>query len=221
MIDIFKLEKKYSSDFTLKIDELHIADGERVAVIGQNGSGKSTLLRILAGIIKPDSGDFTINAAKSDIGYQPQEPYCFAGSVTSNVKLGLSAGTELDSLLRDCGLYNLRSKRVSALSGGERQRLCLARMLAGKYRCLLLDEPLSAADIETADRLERLIVDYCDENSTTLLMSTHLPSRVSAVSTRVLILRNGSVAEYSDTNKALTCPSSEFGKKFMNQWRIG
>lgn len=255
MIDIYKLEKKYSSDFTLKIDELHIDDGERVAVIGQNGSGKSTLFRILAGLIKPDSGSFVINADRGATGYQPQEPYCFAGSVEANIRLGAhgeklemrerSNGQKLernraltapafnrlfrevsdghknvDELLRQCRLSELAHKKSSQLSGGERQRMCFARMLAGRYSCLLLDEPLSAADIETAAALEKLLVGYCGENNTTLLMSTHLPSQAFAVSTKVLILHNGCVAEYTDTKKALVSPESEFGRKFINQWRL-
>ncbi len=218
MIDIYNLEKKFSSDFTLKIDELHIDDGERVAIIGTNGSGKSTLLRILAGIIKPDRGKFII---PPEVGYQPQEPYCFTGSVESNIRLGLDTGTDLDGLIEKCSLASLRGNRASKLSGGEKQRMCFARMLAGKYKCLLLDEPLSATDIETSEKLEKLLLDYCSNNGTTLLISTHLPKQALAVSTKVLILNNGRVAEYSDTASAISCPNSEFGQKFINQWRIG
>ncbi len=218
MIDITNLEKRFSSGFYLKIDGLHIENGERVAVIGNNGSGKSTLFKILSGIVKPDGGSFKINACGLT-GYQPQAPYCFAGTVEYNIKLGQSPGTDIEKLLCGCQLSGLRKKKISELSGGERQRMCFARMLAGRYELLILDEPFSCTDIETAETLCSLLVDYCEKNGATLLFSTHLPSQAFAVATKILIMNNGEVAEYSDAS-AVTAPVSEFGRKFISQWRV-
>ncbi|MCQ2463653.1 MAG: ATP-binding cassette domain-containing protein [Clostridia bacterium] len=217
MIDIYKLEKKFSSDFMLKIDGLHIEKGERVALIGANGSGKSTLLKILAGIIKPDRGTVTVNAESK--GYQPQEPYIFRGSTEKNIRLALHGSENIDGLISDCLLENLKDKSAALLSGGEKQRMCLARMLAGRYSLLLLDEPFSAADVDICTVLERLLVKKTVENSSTLIFSTHLPSQALNVATKVLIMNNGTVAEYSDVS-ALKQPESEFGKKFIGSWRL-
>lgn len=219
MIDILNLEKKLSPDFSIKIGRLHIDDGERVAVIGPNGSGKSTLLKILAGLIKPDSGTVDIGASPEKTGYEPQNPYIFSGSVEYNIKLGVHGKADIDSLLSDCELAHLRAKRASTLSGGEKQRMCLARMLAGNYSLLLLDEPLSAADIETSAQLEKLLLTECEKNGTTLLMSTHLPRQALTLATKILIMNHGTVSEYSDS-KELTNPESEFGKRFIEQWRL-
>lgn len=218
MIKISGLEKRFSHDFVLKIDELNVAKGDRVAVIGPNGSGKSTLLRILSGAIKQDCGHFSISDGTAP-GYLPQSPYCFAGSVEFNVRMGLDSETDIEKLLRDCMLYDLRKKKSLKLSGGEKQRMCFARMLAGKYACLMLDEPFSCTDIETSQMLEKVLDDYCRENDVTLLFSTHLPSQAFALSTKVLILNNGEIAEYSNTS-SVSRPDSEFGRKFINQWRI-
>lgn len=219
MIKITELEKKLSTDFTLKIGELNIEDGERVAVIGPNGSGKSTLLRLIAGILKPDSGTIEISVQKNKIGYEPQNPYSFIGTVEDNIKLGAHGNTDIEKIMSECNLSELKDKRSSRLSGGEKQRMCFARMLAGNYSLLLLDEPLSAADIEISAQLEGCLKDECRKNGTTLLMSMHLPSQALSSATKILIMNKGEVSEYSDISE-LKNPKSEFGRKFIEQWRI-
>lgn len=220
MIKIYNLEKKLSSDFTLKIDELNINDGERVALIGSNGSGKSTLLRLIAGIIKPDGGKIEISAPKNRIGYEPQNAFPFKGTVEQNVKLGVHGEADIDGILSACRLSELKSKPSHKLSGGEKQRMCFARMMAGNYNLLMLDEPLSAADIETSAELEKYLVGECESNGTTLLMATHLPAQALNVATKVLIMNGGRISEYTDIG-GLKNPESDFGRKFIEQWRIG
>lgn len=219
MIKITNLEKNLSSDFTLKIDELNIENGERVVVIGSNGSGKTTLLRLIAGIIKPDSGTVEISVSKNKIGYEPQNAYAFKGTVEENIRLGLHGDADIGKILSACQLAELRNKPSHKLSGGEKQRMCFARMMVGNYSLLLLDEPLSAADIETSCRLENFLVDECERNGTTLLMATHLPSQALNIATKILIMNNGEISEYSDVSD-LKNPKSEFGRKFIEQWRI-
>lgn len=215
MIKITGLEKKYSSDFTLKIDSLTVENGERIAVIGANGSGKSTLLKIIAGVLKPDKG--TVETDGETVGYEPQNAYAFRMSVEKNVALGGKADTE--ELLKACRLEELRKKMPSKLSGGEKQRMCFARMLAGTYGILLLDEPFSAVDIRMAAGLEELLITKCEKEGTTLLMSTHLPQQAFATATKMLLLDNGKIAEYGDIS-ALASPESEFGKLFLAQYGV-
>ena len=219
MIEIRDLEKRLSQEFTLRIPSLTIGDGERVALIGPNGAGKSTLLRLLAGLLKPDAGRITVTAAKDAVCYQPQAPYVFKGTTLSNVRLGVHGETNLDQLLKDCILDGLRDKKTDKLSGGERQRVCLARALAGNDRLLLLDEPLSAADIETGEALCRVLRDRCAANGVTLVMSTHLPRQAFEIATKFLILRHGEIAEYGDA-AVLNDPKSAFGKRFLSQWKL-
>lgn len=216
MIKINNLVKKFSSGFTLKIDELNIENSERVALIGANGSGKSTLLKLLAGVESPDSGSIEHDFNK--IGYQPQDPFCFRGTVEYNIMLG-SSNNDINSVLEEYNLTDLRKQKVSKLSGGEKQRMCLARIMSGEYPCLLLDEPLSAVDIETSEKLEKSIIRRCEEQNATLIFSTHLPSQALRIATKILLLHNGEIAEYADT-RDLSNPKSEFGKKFISQWRL-
>lgn len=218
MIKIRELEKTLSPDFTLKIGELTIEDGERVALIGPNGSGKSTLLRLLAGILTPDKGTIEISFPKASVGYEPQSPYVFKGTVLSNVRLG-AKNADVSDVLRECRLEALRDKKADKLSGGEKQRVCFARMLAGNYGCLLLDEPLSAVDIDTGAALEDTLKNHCETNGTTLILSTHIPSEAFRVSTKVLIMNGGRIEEYAPA-EALRSPQSEFGKKFISLWSL-
>ena len=219
MIKITNLKKQLSPDFTLRIDELYIKNGERVALIGPNGSGKSTLLKIIAGIIKPDIGSVEVAAKDFQIGYEPQNAFAFRGTVEENIRLGVHGASDVNRIMRDCQLYSLKEKKASKLSGGEKQRMCFARMLAGNYSLLMLDEPLSAADIETSAALENLLADECEKNFATLLMATHLPSQALNIATKVLIMNDGEISEYCNVSE-LKHPKSEFGKKFIEQWRI-
>ena len=219
MIEIRDLEKRLSPEFSLHIPSLTIGDGERVALIGPNGAGKSTLLRLLAGLLKPDAGSITVTGGQDAVAYQPQTPYVFKGTAEANVRLGARGKVDIEQLLKDCQLDGLRKKKTDKLSGGERQRLCLARVLAGGSRVLLLDEPLSAADIETGEALCHVLRDHCAANGVTLVMSTHLPRQAFEIATKFLILHRGEIAEYGDA-AALNDPQSALGKRFLSQWKL-
>jgi ABC-type multidrug transport system ATPase subunit len=218
MIKITGLKKKYGANFTLEIPSLTIPAGARVALIGPNGAGKSTLLRLIAGILKPDEGEIEISVPKAAVGYQPQTPYAFKGTVAQNVRLA-AGGREISGVLEACNLTELKDKKTGRISGGEKQRMCLARMLAGSYNLLLLDEPLSAADIETGALLERVLTKHCEENGTTLLFSTHLPKQAFDIANKILLLDGGKVVEYGGKEQFRT-PKSDFSKAFFALWNL-
>ena len=218
MIKITGLKKKYGAEFTLDIPALTIPDGARLALIGPNGAGKSTLLRLIAGILKPDEGEILISVPRAAVGYQPQTPYAFKGTVERNVRLAAGGG-DISPLLEACQLTQMKNKKTNRISGGEKQRMCLARMLAGNYKLLLLDEPLSAADIETGALLERVLTRHCEQNGTTLLFSTHLPKQAFDSATEVLIMNHGRIEE-SGCMESLSAPKSDFARLFLSQWRL-
>ena len=218
MLKITDLEKRFSQEFSLKIPKLTIEKGERVALIGANGSGKSTLLRLIAKTLTPDRGSIEISQ-DTKVGYSPQSPFVFRSTVEGNIRLCADSACDMNALLDRFELTELRNKKANSLSGGEKQRMCLARILSGGFDLLLLDEPLSAADIETGEMLEWILTEECEKKRTTLIMSTHLPSQAFRTATRVLIMNNGEIAE--DLSKEqFGCPKSEFGKKFLSQWRL-
>ena len=217
MIHIRNLKKSFASDFTLTVDDLAINDGDRVALIGLNGSGKSTLLRLLAGQTAPDEGEIVCDTPGEKIGYQPQSPYAFRGTAEYNVRVTPGAPKDLSPLLEKCRLEQLSKKKMTALSGGEKQRVFLARMLAGGYDLLLLDEPLSAADLQTGEYLSRTLREECEATGKTLLFSTHLPKQAFDIADKILLLDGGRVVEYGGKEQFRT-PKSDFGKAFFHLW---
>ena len=219
MIRIRNLEKSFSPDFTLRIDELTIEDGDRVALIGLNGSGKSTLLRLLAGILTPDAGEIVCDTPKDRIGYQPQSPYAFRGDAAYNIRIAPRAPKETGALLTACRLEAFAKKKMTALSGGEKQRVFLARMLAGGYDLLLLDEPLSAADLQTGEYLSQTLREVCVQSKKTLLFSTHLPKQAFDIANKILLLDGGRVVEAGGAER-FRSPQSGFGRAFFSLWNV-
>lgn len=218
MIKLVNIRKRLSENFELCIDELYIKKGDRVALIGSNGSGKSTLLKIIAGYISPEQGTVTFTSENIKTGYAPQMPFIFRGSTEKNIRL-YDKKTNISELVDKCGLKDLLNKKASDLSGGEKQRMCFARMLMQSNNILLLDEPFSAADLQTSEKLCDLLKEICIKNDVTLIFSTHLPSEAIRVANKVLLLNNGKVEEFTDID-SLKNPLGDFGKKFIKQWQI-
>ncbi|MBQ7639154.1 MAG: ABC transporter ATP-binding protein [Clostridia bacterium] len=219
MISITGLEKKFSSGFSLKIDELHIEKGDRVALLGLNGSGKSTLLRLIAGITGPDAGEIRLSVKKSAMCCQPQSPYAFRGSAEYNVRLSCGPKADITGITEKCMLGPLLKKKMSELSGGERQRVFLARTLAGNFDLLLLDEPFSAADLKTGETLAEMLLEECEKSGKTLLISTHFPRHAAVIANKILLLDSGRIAEYGPPS-VMREPESDFGKEFFSLWKI-
>jgi ATP-binding cassette subfamily F protein uup len=135
--------------------ELAVGAGERVCLIGRNGSGKSTLLKIVAGLVKADSGSRFVQPGAT-IRYLPQEPD-FDGFATTlaYVEAGLNPGDDhyqAQYLLEQLGLTG--AENPANLSGGEARRAALARVLAPSPDILLLDEPTNHLDLTTIEWLE-------------------------------------------------------------------
>jgi NitT/TauT family transport system ATP-binding protein len=182
--------------------KLKVEAGQIVALIGPNGSGKSTLLRVLAGLLRPDRGAATIDgdlitAPDPRIGLVFQEPRLLPWrSAERNIAYPL----ELVGWARDrrearvAELLDLVDLRTVAnlvpdrLSGGMRQRAALARSLALEPRVLLLDEPFSALDELTRERLNLELLGLWAGTSTTIVVVTHSIQEAIFLADRVVVL---------------------------------
>jgi NitT/TauT family transport system ATP-binding protein len=181
---------------------LVVEPGQIVALIGPNGSGKSTLLRVAAGLLLPDRGlvsldDEAIATPSPRIGVVFQEPRLLPWrSTESNVAYPLElAGVPIDErraivarLLRGVGLESVARLVPRELSGGMRQRAALARTLALDPRVLLLDEPFSAVDELTRERLNLELLALAAERATTMLVVTHSVQEAIFLADRVVVL---------------------------------
>jgi len=162
MIEISNLQVEREGKRICVVDQLLVATGEKLAILGTNGSGKTTLLRVLAGLTSDFSGTCRITVDKRQRTYLHQQPYLFRGTVLANVQYGeqnrVGQGAQAkNSGARDSGARNwldrlhvghLAERSTADLSGGERRRVALARALAMRPMLLLLDEPLADLDDE-------------------------------------------------------------------------
>ena len=190
--------------------DLAVEPGELVALIGPNGSGKSTLLRVIAGLLAPDRGVATLDGDRIDgpdarIGLVFQEPRLLPWRTTAaNIAYPLElAGAprgeireRVGELLRTVGLEAAADLVPSQLSGGMRQRAAIARTLALEPSVLLLDEPFSALDELTRERLNLELLAIARRSPTTILIVTHSVQEAIFLADRVVVLseRPGRVA---------------------------
>jgi NitT/TauT family transport system ATP-binding protein len=197
---------------TVALDGLsvEVAPGEVVALIGPNGSGKSTFLRVVAGLLRPDRGSVTLGHAPVTqpdprIGLVFQEPRLLPWrSVAANVAWPLElAGWSADlrrarvaELLALVGLEGSEQRRPSQLSGGMRQRAALARSLALSPEVLLLDEPFSALDALTRERLNLELLGLQARTRTSVVLVTHSIPEAILLADRVVVVtpRPGRIA---------------------------
>ena len=181
---------------------LALREGAFVAVLGPSGGGKSTLLKLIAGLERPGSGTITlagtpIRGPRPEIGMVFQKPTLLPWrSVRDNTLLpaGFSRGASpaerkrADRLLRTVGLEEAAALYPHELSGGMAQRVGLARMLLHAPHLLLLDEPFSALDAMTRERLALELQRIWMEEQRTALFVTHSIPEALFLADRVVVL---------------------------------
>ncbi|MEA2536200.1 MAG: NitT/TauT family transport system ATP-binding protein [Chloroflexota bacterium] len=182
--------------------DLEVAANEVVAIIGPNGSGKSTLLRIIGGLLAPDAGTVEVEGRPVDgpdraVGFAFQEPRLLPWrDVLANVAYPLEladvARNEREAraheVLRMVGLDGFAGSRPHRLSGGMRQRAAIARALALGPSVLLLDEPFSALDALTRERLDIELLDLWQQTATTVVLVTHSITEAVFLADRTVVL---------------------------------
>lgn len=200
--------RSHESATILRDINLTVEEGDFVSIIGYSGSGKSTLINLIAGLLKPTSGQATMDG-NVIAGPGPERGIVFQNysllpwlTVMENVRLAvdqLFPNLSLDERIAHAAYYVDMVKLTPAsgkypkeLSGGMRQRVSVARTLAAKPRILLLDEPLSALDALTRGTLQDEIVEIWQKNRTTVVWITNDPDEAILVSDRVIPLLPGS-----------------------------
>jgi NitT/TauT family transport system ATP-binding protein len=182
--------------------DLLVPAGGIVALIGPNGSGKSTLLRVVAGLLAPVRGTVTIDGVpvvgpSPRVGLAFQEPRLLPWrTARENVGYplelagiaGPERGARVEALLRTVGLEDAGGLIPSRMSGGMRQRAALARTLATDPQVLLLDEPFSALDELTRERLNLELLEIADRSGATVIIVTHSVHEAIFLADRVVVL---------------------------------
>jgi iron complex transport system ATP-binding protein len=208
--------------------DLAVAPGELVALIGPNGAGKSTALAVLAGDVRPDSGDVRIDdrdAATiriSELGrlrsvLLQQKSVAFSYPVRDVVAMGRmpwsrttrrdGVGADDDEIVADAlartDILHLADRDVTTLSGGELARVALARVVAQRCRVVLLDEPTDALDIGHQEQVLALAAGLAGDGCAVLAV-LHDLGLAAAYADRVVLLRNGCVVAGGPPREVLT-----------------
>ena len=176
--------------------DLDVAPGEFVALIGASGSGKTTLLRIIGGVDTGATGEL---AAPSERAIVFQSHRLLPWSrVWANVALGLrgrDVRKRAEVALAEVGLHEHAEAYPKTLSGGQAQRVALARALIRNPQLLLLDEPFGALDALTRLKAQSLVADLWAQHRPAVLLVTHDVDEALLLADRVLLLRDGQIAE--------------------------
>ena len=212
MIVSENLVKKFEDFVAVDSINFSVSKGEVMALLGPNGAGKTTTIRMLTSLLKPTSGRAIVNGF--DVIDEPKKVRSSVGVLTENHGLynRMPAREYLDffgqlfelnsnerkhrvnQLLSRFGLESAADKRVGEYSKGMRQKLALARALLHNPSVLLLDEPTSAMDPESARLVRNMIKDLRTEDRT-ILICTHNLSEAEELADQIMIIKDGKILE--------------------------
>ncbi|MCF2136947.1 MAG: ABC transporter ATP-binding protein [Candidatus Thorarchaeota archaeon] len=236
-VELRSLSRVFADGTRIGPIDLTIEHGELMTLLGPSGAGKTTTLRMVAGFIRPDSGNLlfddksVLNVPPRDreIGMVFQSTALFPNmNVFQNISFSLdmagwpfeevvSRVEELADLLNIRGLLN---RHVNEISGGEAQRVALARALARNPRLLLLDEPLSALDPQLRERLQAEIRRIQKKLDITALYVTHSQEEAFAMSDKIAVLRDGVVVQVGEPEALYEHPQDEFVAQFIGDGNV-
>ena len=225
MLSANGLVKRYGERTVVNGVSLRVERGEIVGLLGPNGAGKTTTFYMIVGLVRPDSGEVTLDGAsltgravheraRRGIGYLAQDPSVFRGlTVEENILLVLQAqGTlhaqrsaKVDALLDEFGLTHLRREPGRVLSGGERRRVEIARVLAMDPSYVLLDEPFTGVDPLAVSEIQD-VVRYLRTRGIGIVITDHNVRDTLAITDRSTVINEGRVLLEGTAEQVLADP---------------
>lgn len=215
-IEIKELSFSYDSKPFIDNLDLKIDDGEMVGIIGNTGCGKSTFVRLIAGLIKSDSGKIIIDGdditnkkfnkkilrRKLGIVFQFPEMQLFEQTIEKDIFFGLKqykltydekykrAKEALELLGLD--FERIKDKSPLALSGGEKRKIAVAGILVCKPKYLIFDEPIAGLDCNSRDNFMKLLL-ALKQNGTTIIIISHNTDYLAEYADRILVMDGGKI----------------------------
>lgn len=215
-IEIKELSFSYDSKPFIDNLDLKIDDGEMVGIIGNTGCGKSTFVRLIAGLIKSDSGKIIIDGdditnkkfnkkilrRKLGIVFQFPEMQLFEQTIEKDIFFGLKqykltydekykrAKEALELLGLD--FERIKDKSTLALSGGEKRKIAVAGILVCKPKYLIFDEPIAGLDCNSRDNFMKLLL-ALKQNGTTIIIISHNTDYLAEYADRILVMDGGKI----------------------------
>jgi tungstate transport system ATP-binding protein len=190
LYELNNVEQYYDGKKVLSIEKLSLHENQIIGFFGPNGSGKSTLFSLLSFMAKPTLGEITFEGIdtkkidtkmRQDVIMLPQNPYLLKRTVFENIAYGLRVRKDtnnlkekIDEALTIVGLdLSFAKRKWSQLSGGEAQRVALAARVILRPKVLILDEPTTGVDTNSAQLIKEAILTAKQKFNTTILISSH------------------------------------------------
>lgn len=205
-------------DFNLANISFEISKGQSLGIFGETGSGKSTIAQLICRLYEVENGasiqinnnqltDIELNSYREKIGYVPQDVFLFSDSIKHNIAFGLDENTyqfsQIEKAAEQAGILKEIKKfpegfdtkigeRGVTLSGGQKQRIAIARALIRNPDILIFDDSLSAVDTETANEIQRELINDSNEQ-----LSIHISHRINLLSNcdHIIVIENGKIIE--------------------------
>lgn len=220
MPEILELNKKYGKFTALDSLSMNITENSIFGFVGPNGAGKTTTMKIMAGLLKADSGGIYINgedilknpkSIRDKIGYMPD----FFG-VYDDLKVSeymdfyagtyyipyAERGTLIDNLLEVVDLTDKKDTYVDSLSRGMKQRLCLARSLIHDPELIILDEPASGLDPRARVEIKEILKEL-REMGKTIIVSSHILPELAEMCSEIGIIDHGKLVTQGTVNEIM------------------
>ena len=219
--------------FCLNDINLHVRKGEYFVIVGPTGAGKSCILNCIAGLYEIDSGSLWIDGKFSNnipieernIGYVFQDAFLFPHlNVYKNIAFGLrlrkdgsrdDVENKISYICRLFGISGLLERSVYNLSGGEKQRVALARSMICEPKAILLDEPFSSVDRNTAEKLMMEFKKIHEQTGQTVVHVTHNQEEAMMLADRICVMNDGTLIQTGTPGEILRRPNSEFVADFF------
>ncbi|HEV8178442.1 MAG TPA: ABC transporter ATP-binding protein, partial [Gemmatimonadales bacterium] len=237
LLQLRDLTKRFGDFAAVDRLTLDVASGEFLTLLGASGSGKTTTLRMIAGFELPTGGDILMGGAsitglppyKRDINTVFQHYALFPHmSVRQNVEYGLKMrgmpggerARRVNEALEMVQLSQLAVRAPRQLSGGQQQRVALARALVNRPRVLLLDEPLGALDLKLRKEMQLELKHLQTDLGITFLYVTHDQEEALTMSDRIVLMRQGGVAQIGTPRDLYDLPVSRYVADFIGETNL-
>lgn len=233
-VEFSTISKHFGTSVAVADLDLQIEQGEFFSLLGPSGCGKSTTLRMLAGFVKPTTGQICVNGRNvtalppeaRDIGIVFQNYAIFPHmTVFDNIAFGLverklpraEIKQKVDAALAEVGMTGFEKRYERELSGGQKQRVALARVLVIEPEILLLDEPLSALDKKMREEMKFWIKNIQKSVGITTIYVTHDQSEALTMSDRIAVMDQGRVLQIGTPVEIYEQPASRFIAEFIGE----
>ena len=228
-LQIDNITKKFASLTAIDSVSLNLETNKILVLVGVNGSGKTTMLRLLAGLEEPDTGSIIINNSIKEVNELRQlstlvfqKTVMFNRTVYSNLEFGLKIrGNRKDvidkricEVLKIVGLEGFENRNAKKISGGEQQRVALARAFLLEPKILLLDEPTSNLDVNSAKIIEKVIQNR-KRSDTIIVLSTHNLYQAKRLGDEIVHIHEGKIINQAKTKDFFSNPKHKITEKFI------